>query len=132
MNKLLNIFAIALVLPLIIGVGLASAQVTISDYSIDGGAGISSGGNFTITGTIGQPDSGAASSGGNFTVTGGFESPDSILLGDVNGDGEVNLLDVAPFVDALSTGTYIPEADVNQDGSVDLLDVAPFIELLSG
>jgi hypothetical protein len=58
--------------------------------------------------------------------------PQGILLGDVNQDGFVNLLDVAPFVDAITTGTFIPEADVNQDGVVDLLDVAPFVELLSG
>ena len=56
----------------------------------------------------------------------------SVLKGDVNGDGEINLLDVGPFVDALSSGTYIPEADTNCDGELNLLDVGPFIDLLSG
>ena len=51
------------------------------------------------------------------------------LLGDVNLDGAVNLVDVAPFIDRLTTGTFQKEADVNVDGVVDLLDVAPFIEL---
>ena len=55
-----------------------------------------------------------------------------LLLGDVNCDGEVNLLDVAPFVDLLTAGTYSIKADINQDGSVNLLDVAPFVELLTG
>jgi hypothetical protein len=48
----------------------------------------------------------------------------------MNGDGVVTLLDVAPFIDALEDGVYVPEADVNCDGIVNLLDVEPFIELL--
>ena len=55
-----------------------------------------------------------------------------ILLGDVNLDGEVNLLDVDPFIDRLASGTYQAEADVNQDGEVNLLDVDPFIAVLAG
>lgn len=53
-------------------------------------------------------------------------------LGDVNGDGVVTLLDVGPFVDAISTNVFVFEADVNADGVVDLLDVGPFVDLLSG
>ena len=52
------------------------------------------------------------------------------VLGDVNGDGAVNLLDVDPFVDLLSTGEYLSVADINCDGSVNLLDVSGFIDLL--
>ena len=54
------------------------------------------------------------------------------ILGDVNQDGVVDLLDVGPFVMALLNGTFIPEADLNEDGIVDLLDVEPFVALLSG
>lgn len=53
-----------------------------------------------------------------------------VLLGDVNLDGEVNLLDVQPFVNRVTTGTFQAEADINQDGVVDLLDIQPFVELL--
>jgi hypothetical protein len=38
-----------------------------------------------------------------------------LLLGDVNLDGEVNGLDVDPFVDVLLSGPYEPEADMNGD-----------------
>ena len=55
-----------------------------------------------------------------------------LILGDVNCDGEINLLDVAPFVDAISSGEFHPKADINDDGVINLLDVDPFIELLSG
>ena len=56
----------------------------------------------------------------------------NILLGDVNLDGQVNLLDVGPFVAIIASGTYQIEADTNQDGVVDLLDIDPFIDILSG
>ena len=48
-----------------------------------------------------------------------------VIRGDVNQDELVNLLDVGPFVDAISFGTFIPEADLNCDGIVNLLDVGP-------
>jgi len=54
------------------------------------------------------------------------------LLGDVNCDGLVNLLDVVPFVEAISGGPFNAKADINSDGNVNLLDVAPFIDLLAG
>lgn len=54
------------------------------------------------------------------------------MIGDVNGDGAIDLLDVQPFVAALTSGTYSCEADVNEDGAVDLLDVMPFVDLLAG
>ena len=53
-----------------------------------------------------------------------------VVLGDVNRDGEIDLLDVAPFVADLDTGTYQIEADTNLDGNVDSLDIVPFINLL--
>ena len=54
-----------------------------------------------------------------------------ILLGDVNLDGSVNLLDVSAFISSISSGgDYLPEADINLDGANDLLDVAGFVDLL--
>lgn len=54
------------------------------------------------------------------------------LLGDVNCDGTVDLLDVQPFVQLISNSEFSSKADINMDGNVDLLDVGPFIELLTG
>ena len=67
---------------------------------------------------------------GNVVATGVL--PDPFLLGDVNLDGVVDLLDVGPFVELLTSGQFQTEADINQDGIVSLLDVQPFVELLSG
>lgn len=57
---------------------------------------------------------------------------DQILLGDVNQDGVINLLDVEPFVQLLANAGFQFEADINGDGVVNLLDVAAFIDLLAG
>ena len=59
-------------------------------------------------------------------------SCNDFLLGDVNQDGFVTLLDVGPFVDLLIDGLFQAEADINQDGVVTLLDVAGFVDLLTG
>jgi hypothetical protein len=52
----------------------ACAQYSIDWSAIAGGGGTSTGGVYTISGTIGQPDAGAAMNGGNYSLTGGFWS----------------------------------------------------------
>lgn len=49
-----------------------SQSYSISWYKIAGGGGTSSGGNYQISGTIGQHDAGGPMSGGNYSITGGF------------------------------------------------------------
>jgi hypothetical protein len=56
---------------------------------------------------------------------------DDFLIADVNLDGIVNFLDVAPFITVLTANTYQLEADVNQDGVVNFLDISFFIAELS-
>ena len=52
----------------------ASAQsFSIDWFTIDGGGGTSSGGSYSVSGTIGQPDTGK-SAGGNFEMEAGFWS----------------------------------------------------------
>ena len=46
---------------------------TITKSTIDAGGGVSKGGDFTLTGTIGQPDASTGiSTGGQFKLAGGF------------------------------------------------------------
>jgi hypothetical protein len=52
---------------------LCAQSFAIDWFTIDGGGGTSTGGAYTLTGTIGQPDAGQMS-GGNFTLSGGFWS----------------------------------------------------------
>jgi len=55
-----------------------------------------------------------------------------IILGDVNLDGKVDFLDIAPFISLLSSGSFQDEADIDGSGVVTFLDIAPFIAILSG
>src|SRR3989440_3769813 len=55
-----------------LGVSALQAQnYSIDWFTIDGGGGTSTGGVFSVSGTIGQPDAGHMS-GGNFSIDGGF------------------------------------------------------------
>lgn len=48
-----------------------AADFSIDWFTVDGGGGTSTGGVFSLSGTIGQPDAGVMS-GGPFTLVGGF------------------------------------------------------------
>ncbi|MCS7338372.1 MAG: hypothetical protein NZ739_09085 [Verrucomicrobiae bacterium] len=48
------------------------AQYSIDWWTIDGGGGTSTGGLYTVSGTIGQPDAGPVMTGGVYSVQGGF------------------------------------------------------------
>ena len=57
----------------LIAIGVARAQFSIDWYSIDGGGGTSSGGGYTLTGTVGQPDAHTETlTGGGYSLEGGF------------------------------------------------------------
>jgi hypothetical protein len=52
---------------------LARAQsYSINWYKIAGGGGTSTNGQYSLSGTIGQPDASQAMTGGNYSLTGGF------------------------------------------------------------
>lgn len=75
-----------------------------------------------------QVDSMFASDAGNYEL---FIYRFNGFQGDVNCDGSVDLLDVGPFVDAITNGDNPPKADINNDNIVNLLDIGPFVGLLS-
>jgi len=59
-------------------------------------------------------------------------SPPICLLGDVDLNGNVDFLDIVPFIGLLSGGMFQCEADCDESGEVNFLDIAPFITILSG
>ncbi len=57
-----------------------------------------------------------------------------VKLGDVNGDGQVNISDVTALIDYLlsddASGVNLSEADCNRDGSISISDVTALIDYL--
>ena len=70
MNHTMKIIllGLALLLPPV----LNAQTYSIDWYTIDGGGGTSTGGVYSVSGTIGQHDAGGPMTGGNFSLTGGF------------------------------------------------------------
>jgi hypothetical protein len=71
---------------LALAVPALAQSYSVDWFTVDGGGGVSSGGTYTVSGTIGQPDAGRLS-GGCYTVEGGFwgliaavQIPDAPLL----------------------------------------------------
>jgi hypothetical protein len=68
-------FAILLVVMGVATCPVLHAQTYSINWStIDGGGGTSTGGVYSVSGTIGQPDAGGPMTGGNYSVSGGFWS----------------------------------------------------------
>lgn len=102
------------------------AEFELTRSTIDGGGVMrSTGAEFDLSGTIGQPDAGEMRRG-EFTLTGGFwiETPP----GDCEEDGDVDLMDYDQFKECLN-GPAGPAPlgpcrcfDVDRSGAVDLRD----------
>ena len=54
------------------------------------------------------------------------------LLGDVNGDGRINMSDVTATINATNKGEYDRQMDVNSDGKVDKQDTQQIIDTILG
>ena len=54
----------------------------------------------------------------------------SILKGDVNGDGEVNIADINAVIDMILSGRSDTSGDVNGDGEVNIADINAVVDLI--
>ena len=92
----------------------------------------------------GIPDECDIVSGTSQDKTGNGIPDECEILGDLNCDGQLNSLDIDPFVLALSSGPTFEDyyaaypdcdpmfADCNEDGSINSLDIDVFVDLLVG
>ena len=55
-----------------------------------------------------------------------------IILGDLSGDGIVNVLDVVAMVNLVLSGGYDEVADMNGDGTLNVLDVVLLVGIILG
>lgn len=113
--------SIRILLLVILTATAASGQYQLSWYTIDGGGGRSSGGDFSVIGTIAQPDA-AWSSGGDYELLGGFWTGGPLCF--------VDFEHFARFAQYwLETGTGL-SADLYEDeyNIVNRLDLGVFID----
>ena len=59
-------------------------------------------------------------------LTGGNQG----ILGDINGDGIPNILDLASLVNLILSGEYMDTGDLNEDGTLNILDVVLLANLI--
>ena len=52
------------------------------------------------------------------------------IIGDINADGDVNILDVVLLANAVLTGNYLSEGDINGDGMNNVLDIVGMINII--
>ena len=100
----------------------------LSWHTIDGGGAMRcTGGDFELSGTVGQPDAGVLS-GDDFALSGGFWFPH--VTGDCNQDGGINAIELASFEECIAgphltlTGDGCICYDLDVDGDADLADFA--------
>ena len=112
----------------------------ISWHTVDGGgATFSTGGAYSLGGTIGQPDAGSFSqpmAGGGFSLIGGFWAvsvPICTCPGDMNGDSLKNGKDVQAFTTCAIAGGTCGCADMDGIGGITATDINLFVnDLLTG
>jgi len=112
MKKIIVLLALILNLPV-------TGDYEISSYTIDGGGGVSSGGQYLVRGTIGQHDA-AYSQGQQYELLGGFWPGEPSCF--------INFEHFARFAEYwLVTGPDLP-ADLYEDNIVDELDLKLFVD----
>lgn len=125
---LIGLFALALP---------AHAQLAIDFYTIDGGGGTSSGGSYTISGTIGQPDaSTTVLSGGSYELRGGFwhAAVPEPCTADWNGNNIVNTSDFVAYLNdfnAVQGGGSFTYNDPDIAPPIGVLNTADFVAYLN-
>ncbi len=115
----MNKSRLTLVLASLVFASVASGDYQIVWSSIDSGGGQSSGGQYVLTGTIGQPDA-SYSQGEQYELLGGFWPGGPLCF--------VRFDDFVKFVEEwLQTGVNLP-ADLNGDGLVDVYDLKLLVD----
>ena len=99
---------------------VSSADYELTWSTIDGGGGVSSGGPYTLTGTIGQPDA-AWSSGGQYELLGGFWPGGPLCM--------VDFESFARFAELWRLEEAGLPADLDGDSDVDFDDLREFADL---
>jgi hypothetical protein len=123
-------------LTLLAAVAASGQTYDLSWYTVDGGGEMfTTGGNFELSGTIGQPDaSTTVMTGGGYELAGGFwagAGEEEFCYGDLDGDNDIDLADLAQLLSNYGTtsGAVYEDGDLDLDGDVDLADLAGLLSV---
>jgi hypothetical protein len=105
MKRIETMIAVTLLMSVGMATSAAAQTFAIGWHTVDGGGEMSSsGGAFSLAGTVGQPDAGTALAGGSFSLSGGFwvDSQNSCPA-DLDFDGSVGQSDLGILLAAFGT-----------------------------
>ncbi|MHC4913245.1 MAG: hypothetical protein ACYTE5_09630 [Planctomycetota bacterium] len=102
-----------------------ASEYEICWYTIDGGGGVSSGGGYIVTGTIGQVEGGRSAVGG-YDVLGGFWPAGPLCT--VEFHHYARFADYWLFSGCDAGKDWCGRADLDQMGDVDGVDLGLFVE----
>lgn len=113
---------------------MSSTNFEITSSVISAGGGSMASANFNLTTTLGQPSPLGAASSTSFNLDTGFWfTLLLIMVGDVNGDGNVDLEDVITVLQ-ITTGqspaTVLKDADADGDGKIGLTETLHMLRKL--
>ena len=139
-NRRITGWGVTMTLTLLMAISALGQMFEVSRNTIDGGGAMrSTGGDFELSGTIGQADAGfggSGMSGGGLALTGGFWF--ALRPGDCNEDGGVTLFDYVAFepcfngVDGNPLTAECRCFDMDRNDTVDLRDFALFLQGFGG
>ena len=121
-------FTLPLISALLLANAAAAQTLSITAHTIAGGGGVSTGGSFSLTGTIGEYDAGpapAGMSGGAFSALCGVWPGFNTCPADFNGSGATSVQDIFDFLAAYFAND--PRADFNNSGTVSVQDIFDFL-----
>ncbi|HEX3720909.1 MAG TPA: hypothetical protein VH595_23400 [Verrucomicrobiae bacterium] len=112
-TKKLNSLAIGLVAVLGMALSASAQSYSINWYKIAGGGGVSSNGQYSVSGTIGQSDASGAMTGGQYSVTGGFWSMIQVVQTPGTPELTITRSGNSVIISWADTGTYNLQQSVN-------------------
>lgn len=97
----------------------------LSWHSIDSGGGLSTGGAYELTVTIGQHDASGEMLGGAYTLRGGFMTLPAAIpcLADSDNSGTVNVTDLLALLAGWGVCGVPCPSDINGDGFINVTDL---------
>ena len=68
--------------------------------------------------------------GGTYEVLTGQCEDFGYLIGDYNGDMQVNILDIIEIIDLIIDAEYSSVADTNNDGELNVIDIIQIVDII--